>query len=73
MVRRVIVLTEPVLNPPPDFTPLIVDIKDAAGHQVIDLSGQLTMYVRARSAETVTLSIALVREARTNGPSTSRA
>ena len=39
---------------------MILDIKDAAGNDVIDLSGNLTAHVRARSAEEVTLSIALV-------------
>ncbi|MEM7658505.1 MAG: T9SS type A sorting domain-containing protein, partial [Bacteroidota bacterium] len=52
-------VTEPIFDPHEPFKPIVVNPKDELGNDLVDLSGNVRMYVRARSLEAVELSALL--------------
>ncbi|MDP5170174.1 MAG: T9SS type A sorting domain-containing protein [Bacteroidia bacterium] len=52
-------VTDPVGDPYAGFSPMIINPKDQFGNDLVDLSGQMTFYVRVRSKEQVNLGMVL--------------
>lgn len=55
--QLVVSVTDPTGDPYPAFSPMIINPKDDLGNDLVDISGQMTFYVRVRSLAQVNLGM----------------